>query len=139
VLKSLDVEQNRYYIILPEDEIINYERHVENIKYIGTKLGYMDYGILMQEGKIPRMKFDEVWVLSISYDKRFSYTEVYAVISKVKFRYLIYKVIDGNQIKTYEIKNQVFFSGFQNMVINFIRAYADMLYFFERKVKGYRW
>lgn len=108
LLENFDVLHNTYYIVMPRKEIALYDKGEKNVYYIGTDLNYINYNMIVKENEIPMLKFDEIWVLSSSHDRYYSYNEVYAIISGLRYKGFVYKVISGKCIEDFDIEKKFF-------------------------------
>ncbi len=122
VFKKISALHDNFYIVMPDKEINLYDKSDPNIQYIGTGKEYMDYHTLMQEAKIPDIKFHEIWVLSSSYDRLYSYYEVYAVIPELKYYKLKYLVIKDGKITIYDLEKERIFSGVYALLVEIVRV-----------------
>lgn len=138
LLKSASALHADIYIILPENEISIYNREWKNIHYIGTSKKYIDYDTLMLENKIPDIKYQEIWIPSPKIDSKYTYGEVYAVVSKLIYCKIYYKVVDTDIIETYDIKQESIFSRTHDLLVDAVRIYTVLFYWIENKFKGYR-
>ena len=90
----------------------------------------------MKEARIPDIKFQEIWVLSPYYKNINTYWEVYAVISGLKYCSLYYKVIGKEEIVSYDLKKEIFFSPTHDLMVSVVKIYSVLLYRIEKRVKG---
>lgn len=122
LLKEISVLHDDFYIIVPSKELSNYKSQDSKIHYITTNEKYMDYYILMNETKIPDIKFHEIWVLSSSYDYLYTYYDIYAVITKLKYFKLNYVVINDGEIKMYDLNKETIFSRKYELMVDVIEV-----------------
>ncbi|MCM1231278.1 MAG: hypothetical protein NC489_14250 [Ruminococcus flavefaciens] len=139
LLEHIDVLNNDFYIVVPQDEISYFESFNTNIHYISTKKAYMNCDTLIKENKIPNIMFHEIWILSSSYDVRYSYKEVYATVSHLKYSKIVYAVINGEEILYYNIGKEIDFSGSYYLMENIVRICVKLHYLYEKKIRGYKW
>ncbi len=139
LLNEIRLLQCQFYIIMPESEISIFINENTNIHYIGTNDAYMNYDTVMKENRIPNIMFHEIWILSFSREVLYSYTEVYRIISKLKYKRIIYKVINANKIMDYNINQEIIFSKFYYLIVNIIKVWTRLMYLFEKNIKGYKW
>ena len=136
LLSSIDILNNTVYMVMPESEISIYSGLGLHIHCIGTKEKYIDYKTIMEEDRIPDIKFHEVWVLSPHLSNIYTYEEVYALISELKYCKVYYKAIGKDKIETYDLKNEIIFSHWNNFLVSVVKMYSVMSYWIEKKVKG---
>ncbi len=139
LMRKIERTKDNYFIVLPKNLIKKFGKNSKRVRYIATELEYMDYITIMKENKIPKIKFDEIWVLSSAYDKLYSYTEIYAVISELSYRKICYKVIDKKEIQNFALKHSVFTTNINKAVEGIVKLYTDLIYLYEIKIKGYKW
>lgn len=138
LLKSAGALHADIYFILPESEISIYDQLWKNIHYIGTSKKYIDCDTLMLENKIPDIKYQEIWIPSPKIDSMYTYHEVYTVVSMLKYCKVYYKVVNENNIETYDLKKDPLFSRTHGLLVDAVKAYIVLLYWIEKKFKGYR-
>ncbi|MDE6386810.1 MAG: hypothetical protein K2L82_03250 [Lachnospiraceae bacterium] len=136
LLSSIDTLNNRVYMIMPESEISIYSGAGWNIQCIGTKEKCIDYGTIMEEDRIPDIMFHEVWVLSPDINSIYAYSEIYAVISELRYRKVCYKVIKKDEIVTYNLNKELMFSRMHDLMVSAVTKYMTLFYRIEKKVKG---
>lgn len=139
LLDCVDVMKHEVYVVMPESKISIYKRLGLNIHCIGTEKEYIDYSAVMEEGRIPDIKFHEVWVPSPDFKNIYTYPEVYAVISELRYNKVYYKEIKKNEIVTYDLKKEKFFSHRYDCVVGIMKICIDFLYWMEKKVKRDKW
>lgn len=136
LLNSIDTLNNRVYMIMPESEIGLYREEGLDIQYIGTDAKWIDYRTIMDEARIPDIMFHEVWVLSPDMNNIYTYPEVYAVISELRYRKICYKVIKKKEIVTCNLNEDIMFSRKHDFMVSVIRKYITFFYWMQKKVKG---
>lgn len=139
ILKNIYKSKNNYYILIPEADKGIYKSNRSNIYYISTDNAFMDYEILRMEKRIPNIKFHEIWVLSSSKDRIYTYTEVYALISELSYHKLIYKIIQENVIIDLDLNVEINFSAIYYNIVRAVRAYTSLCSLFQKKIMGYKW
>lgn len=122
LLNEISVLHDDFYIIVPRKELSNYKSQDSKIHYITTNERYMDYHILMKEVKIPDIKFNEIWVLSSSYEYLYTYYDVYAVIAKLRYSKLKYVVINDGKFTMYDLKKETVFSRKYELMVDVIEV-----------------
>lgn len=135
LLDCVDVMKHKVYVVMPESKISIYKGLGLNIHCIGTDEEYIDYSTVMEEEKIPDIKFHEVWVPSPDFKNIYTYPEIYAIISELKYDKAYYKEIKENEIATYDLKKEKFFSSYHDCVVGVIKSYIDLFYWMEKKFK----
>ncbi len=136
LLCSIDTLNNCVYMIMPESEISIYSESGLHIQCIGTKGKYIDYRTIKREGRIPDIRFDEVWVLSPDIDNIYTYSEIYAVISELRYRKVCYKVIKKSEIVTCNLNQEIMFSRTHDLMVSVVKRYMTLFYRIEKKIKG---
>lgn len=136
LLHHMDTQNHTVYMILPQDEVDVYSGLGLPVHCIGTNGKYIDYKSVMREGKIPDIKFHEIWVPSPSCRNLYTYWEVYAIISKLKYGKVYYKEIGEEEIITYDLKKEPLFSGRHTLLVNAVKGYITLLYWIRKNVKG---
>lgn len=123
-------------MIVPESEIGLYREAGFDIQYIGTDAKWINYRTIMDEARVPDIMFHEVWVLSPDENNIYTYPEVYAVISELRYCKICYKVIKKNEIVTYNLNKEIMFSRKHDFMVRAVRKYMTLFYWMEKKVKG---
>ncbi|MDE6845123.1 MAG: hypothetical protein K2J99_05075 [Lachnospiraceae bacterium] len=136
LLGNIDTLNNNVYIVMPENETSIYNGLGLGIHCIGTKGKYIDYKTIMEENRIPDIKFHEIWVPSPDLNNIYTYWEVYAVISELRYCKAYYKVIRKDEIVTYDLNKEIMFSRTHDLLVSVVKTYITLLYWFEKKVKG---
>lgn len=139
ILERMDRKKNRIFLVLPYDEAEIYRRKYKTITIIKTGKRYMDYCVLKKENGIPKVCFDEVWIPSSFTDDFFSFGDVYATLTELRYKKMIWIGADNHQITIkcsmlckirdaiyYIISQLIFFIAKTGCLINSI-------------IKGYRW
>lgn len=140
LLYNTDTVKNTIYMVMPESEVGIYDGLGMSIHCIGTNKKYIDYKTVAEENKIPDIKFHEIWVLSPNYGNLYTYWEVYAVISELKYDRVFYKAIGKDRIESYDLEKENIFSRTHALMVRAVRAYTVLIYWIEKKVKakGYK-
>lgn len=136
LLNSIDTAKNSVYMLMPKSEIDIYNGLGLNIHYIGTNGKYIDYETVMEEDQIPDIKYHEIWVLSPDYSNIYTYWKVYFVISELKYCKVYYKEINKDKIVTYDLTKEAIFSRTYDLTVRIVEKYMDLLYWFEKRIKG---
>ncbi len=139
ILKWLNKKENQIFLVLPHKGAEQYKRQYKAPILIETDMEYMDYHALKKENRIPNLCFDEVWVPSSFIDDFFSFGDIYAILTEIRYKKMIWigsdnhKIIIKNDIQ-YKIKNRIYY--FFSKKIFFIAKAGCTIY---SVIKGYRW
>ncbi len=132
LLHSIDTLTNHVYMVLPESEICIYSEPELNIQCIGTSGKYIKYETIIEEHRIPDLRFHEVWVLSSDPGNMYTYREVYTVISELKCRKILYKVINEDGILTYDLRKEIIFSCTHTLLVRAVKTYMSLRHRIEK-------
>ena len=69
-------------------------------------------------------------------DNIYTYSEIYAVISELRYRKVCYKVIKKSEIVTCNLNKEIMFSRTHDLMVSVVKRYMTLLYRIEKKIKG---
>lgn len=136
LLNNIDTLNNNVYVIMPESEISIYKGLRLNIHCIGTKGKYIDYRTIRGENRIPDIVFHEVWVPSPDLNSIYTYGEVYAIISELRYQRAYYKEIKKDEIVTYDLEKEIMFSRTHDFMVSVIKKCMALCYWMVKRVRG---
>lgn len=139
LMEGLDRKSNHIYLVLPEKDKRNYERKYENIRCIATGRDYIEYKTIMSEKRIPDIRYEQIWVPSSFKDNYYSFGEVYAVISELKYDTMVWVSGDGEKrtekySAIHKVKEMIW-----ERLVRIIFAFAKVNYVIDTNIKGIRW